>query len=36
MLSAKDAVLLPDAAGMFAAGYSDLIIFFLIGLQSLL
>lgn len=35
MLSAEDAVLLPDAAGMFAAGYSDL-IFILIGLQSLL
>lgn len=27
MSSAEDAVLLPDAAGMFAAGYSDLIFF---------
>lgn len=37
MSSAEDALLLPAAAGMFAAGYSDLIFFcFLIGLQSLL
>lgn len=28
VLSAEDLLLLPDAAGMFAAGYSDLIFFF--------
>lgn len=28
MSSAEHALLLPDAAGMFAAGYSDLIFFF--------